>query len=232
MSKLSGPTRHPRARASGPRTRAGKARSSRNALRHGFTARSLRDPNVSARIQSLANIVCGQKASAAGWEQALIIAESQILIQKIRAARVAAIDHALSRPAFEVVGTIFTGAVEAFGDGDVRAAAKYMARVVKALPQWLGVKISGSGTKLKVTPAPPAPEPAQKPLQLSDIPYGINERLQEVLPELSKFDRYERRALSRQRQAMRRFLAISALDEEAEAEAGEGKEDVAQDVLV
>jgi hypothetical protein len=180
---------------------------------------SLRDPAVSARIESLATLICGTKLSAALWEQALIIAETQILLQDIRVARVAALDQALSRPVFEVVGTMFTGAVEALGDDgdDWRGAAKYMKGLAKALPHLLAIRISKAGSKIKITPAPPAP-PASKPMRLSDIPYGLNERLSEVLPELSKFDRYEKRALSRRRQAARRFTAISVL----EAEAGSG----------
>ena len=45
----------------GPRTAAGKAIASRNALRHGLSADIHRQPAPSAEIEQLASAICGRK---------------------------------------------------------------------------------------------------------------------------------------------------------------------------
>jgi len=74
-------------RSTGPRTATGKARVRRNALRHGLAATILRDPATKAAVDQLATGICGKGADPAKREQALIIAESEALLSRIRAAR-------------------------------------------------------------------------------------------------------------------------------------------------
>jgi hypothetical protein len=64
-------------RSSGPRTVAGKLTVSRNALRHGLAAATLRDAGIAAEVDRLATAIGGEHADAAQREQALIIAESE-----------------------------------------------------------------------------------------------------------------------------------------------------------
>src|SRR5215475_6552513 len=73
----------------GPNTRGGKARARRNAMRHGLAAATLLDPTHSVQVERLARAICGENADMARYEQAQIIAESQIKLSRIRAARVA-----------------------------------------------------------------------------------------------------------------------------------------------
>jgi hypothetical protein len=74
-------------RSSGPRTVAGKLQVSRNALRHGLAAATLRDPGIAAEADRLATAIAGESADAAQREQALIIAESELTLLRVRAVR-------------------------------------------------------------------------------------------------------------------------------------------------
>ena len=80
-------------RGTGPRTPAGKTRVRRNALRHGLAATILRDPALKAEVDQIATVICGNGADPAKREQALIIAESEVLLSRIRAARVDLIEQ-------------------------------------------------------------------------------------------------------------------------------------------
>jgi hypothetical protein len=76
------------ARAStGPRTAAGKARSARNALRHGLSVSACGDPSWSEEIEALARAIAGTGADAERLELACRIAEAQTDVIRARAAR-------------------------------------------------------------------------------------------------------------------------------------------------
>src|SRR5690349_1878798 len=53
------------ARSTGPRTRAGKAKVARNALRHGLNLPALADPTLAAEVVELARRVAGEGAGEA-----------------------------------------------------------------------------------------------------------------------------------------------------------------------
>jgi hypothetical protein len=80
------------ARSTGPYTALGKARVSRNALRHGQAAITVKDPTVSIEIDNLATAICGKNADPAIRARALIIAESQLTLLKARTFRVEVIE--------------------------------------------------------------------------------------------------------------------------------------------
>lgn len=79
-------------KSTGPRTSRGKARACRNALRHGFNIVALANPAVEEKVNRLVRMICQGQSDAFIREQALIIAEAEILLMRIRAARVALID--------------------------------------------------------------------------------------------------------------------------------------------
>jgi hypothetical protein len=85
-SKIAANRRNSR-RSSGPRTHTGKLKVSRNALRHGLAAATLRDAGIAAEVDRLATAIGGENADAAQGEQALIIAESELTLLRVRAAR-------------------------------------------------------------------------------------------------------------------------------------------------
>jgi len=77
------------ARSTGPRTRRGKARASRNALRHGLAALRPADHGDTMRI---AGLMC-DPANLLAHDQAVIIAECCALIARVRRARAAALER-------------------------------------------------------------------------------------------------------------------------------------------
>jgi hypothetical protein len=75
-------------RSTGPRTALAKKRIRRNALRHGLAATVVNAPGIPAETDRLAQAICGSDASPAQREQAQIIAECELLLLRVRAARV------------------------------------------------------------------------------------------------------------------------------------------------
>src|ERR1700737_175837 len=77
----------------GPRTAAGKASASRNALRHGLVTITQRNPALFPEIERMAKALCAGDKNPFLFEQALTIAENQLILQCVRAERVAAIER-------------------------------------------------------------------------------------------------------------------------------------------
>ena len=73
-------------RSTGPRTMTGKMRVRRNALRHGLAAAVVRDAGVTAEVQRIAAGICSG-ADPLEREQALVVAEAQVALRKIRRTR-------------------------------------------------------------------------------------------------------------------------------------------------
>jgi len=85
------------ARAStGPRTTAGKARAKRNARRHGLAARNRFAGALATHTHALADQIAGRNASSAVLSAAHRIAEAQIDVVQVRAARQQLIAPSLS----------------------------------------------------------------------------------------------------------------------------------------
>jgi len=87
------------ARSRGPRSAAGKARSSGNALRHGLTINLMNDLSARAEAESLALAIGGPNPSRARLAQARTVAEAQFDLLRIRGAQVRLLDSAYFAPA-------------------------------------------------------------------------------------------------------------------------------------
>jgi len=74
-------------RSTGPRTAGGKGRSSRNARRHGLSARPPSNPSARARVQQLTDIFAGPEASEMRRELAAMVADANIDLSRVRAMR-------------------------------------------------------------------------------------------------------------------------------------------------
>ena len=86
-------------KSSGPRTAAGKASASRNALRHGLAALTHRQPAPSAEVEEFARALCGDNQDPILLAQAVKVAESKMELCAVRAQKVAVIERLRDRHA-------------------------------------------------------------------------------------------------------------------------------------
>jgi hypothetical protein len=80
-------------RSTGPRTTRAKMRVRRNALRHGLAAVIVNHSLAAAEVDEFAAAICGKDADPEEREQALIIAECDVTLRRVRAARVEVIEQ-------------------------------------------------------------------------------------------------------------------------------------------
>jgi hypothetical protein len=215
-------------KSTGPRTERGKSQVRRNALRHGLAQMVPPASPVSPRIERMAKAIAGEGAPSLQYEQALIIAESQVMLMRVRAARVAVIKRArkiVAAPSRLIPGFPTNHEwAHALGDlarGRPREATKLLiqgANAVRALTAKImasdqnnenktehgggdqqRVELQDKDNILQPTLADRSPTAAPDEA----------EALRRALPQWIRLDRYEQRALSRRRRAIRNFVALA-----------------------
>lgn len=143
------------ARAStGPRTKRGKLRSARNALRHGLSISILADPALAATLDPLARQIAGQAASPESLEMARLVAAAQVDLLRIQQVRQHLLLRALNDLGFD---------------------------------------------RQEVLNLPPSKDESLA---------ASAEAIANLAARLIALDRYERRALSRRRSAIRKFYFL------------------------
>lgn len=178
----------------GPRTAAGKEKSSRNALRHGLSLIGRHNPRYAAEIDLNAQRLCEGCDDAELRHHALVIAEAQTVLDAVR-------DH--------VVLT-----VDRFRDPTVLSYAKGMKGPMKRLrTTWRRCKTYDK-IEASFKPKKRLSRSAEEPVTLEELlgcfwgpsPRAYEDALCAALPDLGRLGRYTRRAWSRRRRAIQRFI--------------------------
>ena len=185
----------------GPRTRAGKARASRNAYRHGLTTINRSNPTHFEAIELLAQAMCDGEDDAIMLEEARVIAECDLLLRFIKQERVTLIER-LS----DVMAVAATGRDRSLALARERMRQGYAA--YDALVQQEGdindlKKMSSAAMQNRSKPSWP------KGIRF-DRQRDEFDAMLAAMPDLIRLDRYERRAWSRRKRAVREFIAIKS----------------------
>jgi len=222
-------------KSTGPRTARGKSRASHNALRHGL--RAVRSRNTTPSAKTLAKAICGnndKSRNADLYEAALRIAECDILIRRIRAARIAAIEHQTTTPSRPKPPTPTTGfpTAEEYAHGILELARGRPAAITKLLKRGADAVRADAVRAERLQPhnanklEPKAvPGASEHQPAVDDVALELQALLDRASPRrsdqvrailgalshLRKFDRYEQRALSHRERAINDFLALQSL---------------------
>jgi hypothetical protein len=179
-------------RSTGPKSAAGKRRAARNALKHGLAVPLGADPSFLERIEALSRLIAGEGAAAARLALARRVAEAQVDLDRVRAARFALLSHGVG--------------VETWDPAGMRPCAPDPGT---ATPAAAGERPAGRGKM---------PLQARSGLPLADAPGPVGAVLHDVARWLASLERYEARARSRRRSAVR------ALDAEPMKKGGDARE--------
>ena len=163
--------------STGPQTTRGRARAARNALRHALSLPVCSNPALSEEVETLAREIAGAGAKAETQELARQVAEAQIDLRRVRYARHQFLSDTWSNQ-----------------DYDSLVNMRMKAKVLRAFLRPNPPDMSMEALRKFVTSRP------QGPHKLATI-------LLEEAKELLAMDRYERRALSRRKFAIRAFDA-------------------------
>ena len=162
--------------SSGPKTARGRSHAARNALRHALSLSVYSDPALFKELEALAREIIGTNANPEMQELARRIAEAQIDLRRVRHARHQILSQDLTDPDYESEAML----------------RKKSALVLHCLR--------------RLGPSAPMPDNMMEFLfSKPQGPYKFAAILADKARQLLALDRYERRALSRRKFAIRAF---------------------------
>lgn len=181
-------------KSTGPKSASGKARSSKNALRHGLDSAISGDPAFAPQIEDMARALAGEGADADCLRCARRVAEAQLDLLRIRKIR----DRFLNDPNERLPPATFSDVGQSLND----LLQAEFAAAINFSPETL-FRCWNAATKSRLVTAL-----AQGYLPEGYTPPTIESGLPFLAPKLLRLERYERRAFSRRNTAM---LALAAL---------------------
>jgi hypothetical protein len=164
--------------STGPKTARGRSHAARNALRHALSLPIYSDPILSEEVEALAREIIGTDSNPEMQELARRIAEAQIDLRRVRQARHQILSEALSDSDYESEVTLRKKSALI-----IRYARRFDLRtpIPETVMEFVNSKPEG--------------------------PYKFATILADKTRQLFALDRYERRALSRRKFAIRAFDA-------------------------
>jgi hypothetical protein len=194
-------------RSGGPRSATGRAKTSRNALKHGLAACHREDPLLLQQTRELASAICGDDHDEQLLERALRIAESDQLLRQVLAHRVVTIERLQDAFALPISKDRCSTRMKVF-----RRMKKQRDLAYSEFSQLKTTLIKQGEDVLSFMNArrtKPTANWKYEPLKDRDE----FEMMQEAIEDLEHLRRYDRRAWSRRNRAIRDFIAIKALAE-------------------
>ena len=174
----------------GPKTKAGKARSARNALRHGLSIPVSKEPSLSIQAEEIALKLAGPDPDETLLDRARAIGEAQVDLNRVRARRNALVAQLLADPEYQPL-----------------SAYKRQLRKMRTIDHVERI----FGTSFDFDDIEPLIEP--KPLE-DDEKFATV--VEDRIRELAALDRYERRAISKRKSAIRAFDSASVAEQPKE----------------
>jgi hypothetical protein len=208
--------------STGPRTKAGKIRSSLNALRHGLAAIDRRQQAPPVAVERLAQAICGDEHDGALLGAARAIAEHAFVLAAIRQQKIIVIERLKEATAIALRkgDNSFTLGKARFLQAwlDHREIQKLVPQVMKKFElQGPPVVLDGDLVPIQIKALleeeQPTDEEQARALGLARKELKHQERneyeaQEEAVPDLIRLERYERRAWSRQKRAIQQFVLI------------------------
>jgi hypothetical protein len=170
------------ARASSrPKTKAGKARSAQNALRHGLSIPVCKEPSLSSQAEEIARKLAGPDPDDTLLDRARAVSEAQVDLNRVRARRNALVSRLLADPEYQPLSAY---------KGQVRKL-RTIGRIERILGRSFDIESPIEFERLK------------------DDDEKFATIVEDRIRELTAFDRYERRAISKRKSTIRAFDSAS-----------------------